>query len=87
MYIGDSVRQCYLYVFSRVMALYCTTTWCDLLGKTALNAPSFSWLPIVVCVRLGPCGLFPVHPEYTLVLSCSAYVWTIMLVRLYGYNF
>lgn len=50
---------------------------CSFLGKTTSLDLSFAQLPLVLCVRLRPCGLSPV------IFMGVVLVW-LMLARLYG---
>lgn len=50
-------------------------------GEDHLSCVQLTHLPVVLSVRLKPCG----HIYWC--LPCSAWVWVAMLVRLYGDNF
>lgn len=39
-------------------------------GRLHLALPSFTRLPVVLCVRVRPCGLFPIHVGVILFSSC-----------------
>lgn len=58
----------------------------SLLGGITSSPPSFTWLPVVLCVELRPCELSSVqfHWQVHWCPQSSAHIWAAILVRPYG---
>lgn len=56
-------------------------------GKTIIPTLNIPYLPVVLCTALRPCRLSPGHVSIVCCWSCSAQLWTIMLVKLHGCSF
>lgn len=72
---------------SSLTILHWTANWYALPWKDISPVFSFPWLPIVLC-KVEVSWAFPSllqHVHWGCL--CSAYIWAVMKVRHYGYNF
>lgn len=85
-----SIEWCYLYVYmsSRLTLWYWAAHWCAVLwGRITTSAPSFREVPVVLCVVLMSCGFLKCLFWHVLwCFLCSAHIWVVILVRLYGWK-